>query len=48
MAHTDSRRLDHGDRFPHLELQLTDDTTLALPSAAKNGWLVFLVYRGHW
>ncbi len=45
MAQTDTRKLDTGDRFPHLELELVGDGSLALPTSERT---VLLIYRGKW
>lgn len=44
MAWTE-RRLDAGDRFPPLNLELVDGGVLALPSEQRT---VVLIYRGQW
>jgi hypothetical protein len=36
-----------GERFPSLELTLTDGRTLALPDGLDAGWAVVLFTRGH-
>ncbi len=48
MAQADTRKLDTGDPFPDTRLNLVDGNALSLPMTAKEGWTVFLVYRGHW
>ena len=48
MAQESSKRLDHGDPFPTLTLESADGASIRLPAAAEDGWLVLLVYRGHW
>lgn len=48
MAQTESEKLDVGDRFPHMILNLTDGRTVALPVREVNHFIVLLVYRGKW
>jgi peroxiredoxin len=36
-----------GDRFPSIELAITDGSTLKLPDGLGTGWSVILFYRGH-
>ncbi len=49
MAHTNGKRLDHGDAFPPLTLEAADGAAIQLPAATEeDGWLALLVYRGHW
>jgi len=36
-----------GDRFPALDLTLTDGRALALPDGLDAGWAVVLFTRGH-
>lgn len=45
MGWTPTVRLDAGDRFPLLNLDLVGGRSLVLPSAQRT---VLLVYRGHW
>lgn len=45
MAQTDTPKLDAGDRFPHLELELVGGGSLALPTNERT---VVLIYRGKW
>lgn len=47
MAHDGSTRLDTGDLFPELRLQLLGGEELTLPRDAAGRWAVFLGYRGH-
>ena len=44
MSWTSTERLDAGDRFPPLHLDLVGGGSLALPAQRT----VLLVYRGHW
>jgi len=48
MTQTEGRKLDSGDLFPKMELQLTDGNNLILPDTAQGQWTVLLVYRGRW
>lgn len=41
-------RLEQGDRFPDLTVDLVDGGTLHLPDDVGSGWSVVLFYRGHW
>jgi hypothetical protein len=41
-------KLNSGDMFPPLSLQLTDDRTQALPEIKDSGFSIVLFYRGHW
>ncbi len=45
MSWTSTWRLDAGDRFPSLSLDLVGGGSLVLPGAQRT---VLLVYRGHW
>ena len=45
MAQPDMTKLDTGDRFPALHLDLADGGTLDLPAER---WTILLVYRGNW
>ncbi len=47
MTQAGAGRLDAGDLFPPMELQLVSGATLALPDAFGQGWGVLLLYRGH-
>lgn len=48
MAYDDTKRLDHGDSFPSLTLESANGDPIQVPEAAKDGWLVLLIYRGLW
>lgn len=48
MAQGLGRKLDGGDVFPDLELQLAAGGTQRLSQIAAGGWSVLLFYRGHW
>lgn len=41
-------KLDTGDAFPRLTLELTDGRTLDLPDGLDARYKVILFYRGHW
>ena len=42
------RKLQQGDRFPNLTLNLADGSTLRLPEEMPGRYAVLLFYRGHW
>ena len=42
------QKLKQGDRFPSIELNLTDGSTATLPSQTPNRYLALLFYRGEW
>lgn len=41
-------KLDIGDLFPKLTLNLVSGTTLDLPDGLGGRYRVILFYRGHW
>jgi len=41
-------KLNAGDVFPKLTLQLVDGSTLELPDGVDAKYKVILFYRGHW
>ena len=41
-------KLDTGDPFPRLTLNLVDGSSLALPDGLQGKYKVLLFYRGHW
>jgi len=41
-------KLDAGEVFPKLTLQLVDGGTLELPDGLDAKYKVILFYRGHW
>lgn len=43
-----SNRLDAGDRFPSLRLELTNGRALPVPDELTSRYTVLLFYRGHW
>jgi hypothetical protein len=42
-----AEKLNAGDQFPSLTLQVGDDT-LQLPEIKDSGYSLILFYRGHW
>ena len=43
-----AEKLKQGDRFPTIELNLTDGSTLRLPEENPSRYLALLFYRGEW
>ena len=43
-----AEKLNTGDRFPKLTLDLVDGTKLDLPDGLDARYKVILFYRGHW
>ena len=43
-----SEKLNTGDSFPQLALQLADGGTLVLPGGLDAKYRIILFYRGHW
>lgn len=41
-------KLDTGDRFPNLTLNLADGGRLELPDGLDAKYKIILFYRGHW
>ena len=41
-------KLNAGDAFPRMTLQLVDGGTLGLPEGIDARYKVILFYRGHW
>ena len=41
-------KLKQGDRFPTIELNLTDGSRLTLPDQVSSRYLALLFYRGEW
>jgi hypothetical protein len=41
-------KLNSGDRFPDLTVNLVDGRTLALPGGLDAKYRIVLFYRGHW
>jgi hypothetical protein len=48
VAQSLGNKLDTGDRFPDLDLQLVSDGTQRISALAAGGWRVVLLYRGDW
>ncbi len=48
MGKTSANFLDTNERFPELELHLTNGNTYKLPDDIGNKYGVFLVLRGKW
>lgn len=48
MAQSLGNRLDSGDAFPDLELQLVSGGTQKISQLANGQWSVVLLYRGDW
>ena len=43
-----SEKLQSGERFPSISLNLIDGTTLQIPGDAPSRYTALLFYRGHW
>ena len=43
-----AEKLNAGDTFPRMTLQLADGGTLELPGGIDARYKVILFYRGHW
>jgi hypothetical protein len=43
-----AEKLNSGDAFPRLALELVDGTKLQLPEGLDAKYKVILFYRGHW
>jgi peroxiredoxin len=43
-----AEKLNTGDRFPDMTLDLVDGTKLDLPAGLDARYKVILFYRGHW
>ena len=41
-------KLDAGDSFPEMTLNLVGGSTLNLPGDLKSNYSIVLFYRGHW
>ena len=48
MAQSLGNKLDNGDAFPDLELQLIGGSTQTISRIAAGRWSVVLLYRGDW
>ncbi|MEM7407938.1 MAG: hypothetical protein AAF458_21790 [Pseudomonadota bacterium] len=43
-----AQKLDAGEQFPQLELDLVSGGSLVLPDGIETRYLIALFYRGHW
>lgn len=43
-----SRKLEAGDQFPRIALNVEDGTTVTLPDDIDTSQAIVLFYRGHW
>jgi len=43
-----AEKLNAGDTFPGITLQLVEGGTLALPGGMDSKYRILLFYRGHW
>ena len=43
-----TEKLVQGDRFPKIELDLIDGSTLTLPKEVPSRYFALLFYRGEW
>jgi hypothetical protein len=48
MAQSLGNKLDSGDAFPDLELQLVGGGAQRISALAAGWWSLVLLYRGHW
>lgn len=48
MAQSLGNKLDSGDAFPDLELQLVGGGTQRISTLTASQWSVVLLYRGDW
>ena len=48
MAQTETKKLDAGDRFPTLSLNLLDGRVLTVPADLSADYTILLGYRGKW
>jgi len=48
VAQSLGNKLDAGNRFPDLELQLVSGGMQRVSALAAGGWSVVLLYRGDW
>lgn len=48
MAQNDVRKLDSGDAFPEMEIDLLDRESITVKAALGGSWSVLLFYRGYW
>ena len=43
-----ANKLDAGDGFPEMTLNLVGGSTLQIPDKLKSNYNIILFYRGHW
>ena len=43
-----ARKLETGDQFPQLKLNIEDGSTVTLPDDIDTRQAIVLFYRGHW
>jgi peroxiredoxin len=43
-----AQKLDAGDSFPAMTLNLVGGGTLELPADLKSNYSIIIFYRGHW
>jgi len=48
MAQTATAKLDDGDAFPTMTIDMLDDSSLTLPADFEGQWSIVLIYRGEW
>jgi hypothetical protein len=48
MAQSLSKKLDAGEMFPGLALNLLDGGSIKLPGGTQGKWSIVLLYRGDW
>jgi len=48
MADNKDNKLNLGDRFPELRLNLAGGGSLTLPAGLNSRYSIVLFYRGHW
>lgn len=48
MAQTETQKLDAGDLFPAMNLNLVDGNIFSIPSSLTSNYTIFLGYRGKW
>ncbi len=41
-------KLQQGDRFPSITLDLLDGSSITLPGEVDSRYVALLFYRGHW
>jgi hypothetical protein len=48
MARAGTTILDSGDPLPSISLETVRNERVWVPEVFREGWGVFLLYRGHW